>query len=209
MTHQNQRGRFLSLVLICAVIVGALAACTTSDDEGKKTPTPAASTATPAKLASPKAGGLTTPTKSAVTPLATTAAETVVPATLSAANGQSITDGLCVATIPDGWVDDGTGNGSTASNARYSLFGGRLSGDAAWQTGVDLVKKQAQAKPGATINDGDNFVRVDLADGRGFEYRAHFTDRYCDFSVTATRAIPPEERAFWDAIIASLAPVKS
>jgi hypothetical protein len=192
----------LAVVVIAAIL---LAACTTKDDEDNETPTAVPATLAPstpssAPLPSPTAGGL----KPAAT-LGTVA--TVVQATLSAANGQTISDGICVATIPDGWVDDGTGHGTTLSGAQYVLFGGRLRSDDDWKKAVDLVKEQAKLKKDAKVSEGDDFVRVDLPNDGGFEYRVRLENRYCDFSVTGgAQPIPPEERVFWDAIIASLAP---
>lgn len=192
-------GRSRSLLLL--LLLGALlAGCSTSDDEGDETPT-----SVPATLAPSTPGGATTPATTAATVSATGA--TTVPASLAATNGQTISDGICQTTIPDTWADDGTGRGTTSSGAKYVLFGGRVRSDDDWKQAVELVKNQSASKEGAKVSEGDDFVRVDLGDDRGFVYRGRFEDRYCDFSVTSTAgAIPPEERAFWDAIVAGLAP---
>jgi hypothetical protein len=192
--------------LLAAFVAGVLlAGCSTSDDEGDKTPT-VGTTATIA--ASAETGGATTPPATQLTPASTQpSSETVVPATLGAGNGETISDGICQATTPAGWVDDGTGRGTTTSGVRYVLFGGLLKTNEDWQEAVDLVKKQAESTPDAKVTSGDDFIRVDLPNDRGFEYRGRFGDRYCDFTVTgASRPIPADERAFWDAIIASLGP---
>jgi hypothetical protein len=182
------------LVLLLGTL---LAGCSTSDDEGDGT------TPTAAVSATPRA----TPGTGATSPAATVKAGTTAPTTVGATSGQVISDGICQASIPDDWVDDGTGHGTTSGGARYVLFGGRIASDDAWKQAVELVKKQAGSKEDAKVSEGDNFVRVDLADDRGFQYRGRFDDRYCDFSVTSPLSpIAEEERASWDAIIASLVP---
>jgi hypothetical protein len=128
--------------------------------------------------------------------------------TFASGSGQIVTDGICQATVPDDWADSGAGSGTTASGARYAVFGNIIRTDDAWNQAVKLVKDAAAKTEGANVTEGDNFVRVDYPDDKGFEYRGRFDDRYCDFSVTSSvRPIPEEERAFWDAIIASMAPV--
>jgi hypothetical protein len=186
-------GRHRSPLLLLILVV-LLAGCSVTDDEDE---TPA-----PATLAPEATTGATTP---ATTPAA---GATTVPASVDAAGGQTISDGICQTTIPDTWADDGTGRGVTASGAEYVLFGARVRSDESWNQAVELVKNQAGAEEGAQVTEGDDFVRVDFAEDRGFEYRRRFENDYCDFTVTSDAGpIPAEERASWDAIIASLAPV--
>lgn len=184
--------RWLVLLLIAGAI---LSACTTKDDEGDEptaNPTP---TATLAPVTATSVGTIGAgPTQGAV-------------ATLSDAAGQRISDGLCQATIPDGWVDDGTGRGTTSSGARFTLFGSVLGDDAAWRSAADVVATPAASRPISAIRRTAASVRIDFADNRGFEYRARYGDRYCDFYVYRSAGpIPDQERAVWDAVIASLGP---
>ncbi|HEY7033389.1 MAG TPA: hypothetical protein VH482_18760 [Thermomicrobiales bacterium] len=199
-TPDRAASLFLLRSLVLVVLIGGLlAACSTNDDESNgatSTPTTTQATQTPTSAAG---GQKATPSAAA--------GSTAVPATLAPGSGQSITDGICQATIPDDWVDNGSGAGTTPSGAKYILFGGLLKTDDEWKQAVQLVKDQAGSQEGAKVSEGDDFVRVDLPDNHGFEYRKRLQDRYCDFSVTSTAAaIPDAERAIWDAIIASLAP---
>lgn len=185
---------YVRLLTVALLVGGVLAGCSSDDDEGDPTATPVPPT----------------PTLTAVpsTPTLTAAAATVAP-TLIAGSGGRTTDGICQANLPDDWVDDTTGRGTSPAGARYELFGGRIRSDEAWTEARQLVKTQAESKTGATVTETDNSIRIDLADDRGFEYRVRLGAVYCDFNVTSTRAIPEEERGQWDAIIASLAPVAS
>jgi hypothetical protein len=188
--------RSLLLVLMTGIM---LAGCSSDDDEGEDTPT----SAPPTQAASTATGEPTT----AATPDSGGTGATTVPATFAAGSGQIVTDGICQATIPDDWVDTGTGSGSTASGARYALFGNIIRTDDAWNQAVKLVKDAAAKIEGANVSEGETFVRVDNPDNKGFEYRGRFADRYCDFSVTSTSSVPEDERAIWDAIIGSMGPV--
>ncbi len=185
--------RSLLLVLLAGVI---LAGCSSDDDEGDDTPTPV-----------PPTQGATALADQPTTVATSATSATAVPVTFASGSGQIVTDGICQATIPDDWADNGTGSGTTSSGARYSIFGNIIRTDDAWNQAVKLVKDAAAKTEGANVTEGDNFVRVDYPDDKGLEYRGRFADRYCDFSVTKSTAIPEEERAFWDAIIASMGPV--
>lgn len=180
----------LRLVILALMIGGILAGCSSDDDEGEPTATSAP------------------PTPTATAPASTAAASTVAP-TIIPGSGQVISDGICQATVPDDWVDDTTGHGTTSSGAKYALFGSRLRSDDAWKQAVDLVKSQAESKEGANVTEADNSIRVDLADNRGFEYRVRFDAVYCDINVSSTSEIPEAERALWDGIIAGLGPATS
>jgi hypothetical protein len=129
------------------------------------------------------------------------------PLPLTDANSQIVSDGVCAAAIPSGWVDDGTGRGSTPSGARYTLFGGRAASDVDWQRAVELVRDQATNRAGAEIEETPTSILVTYAEHRGFEYRVRFGVIYCDIAVSSTsRSIPATERAYWDAVMQSLAP---
>ena len=184
----------LLLVLLTGIV---LAGCSSDDDEGDDTPTPVPPT--PEREATP-------PTDQTTTAATPATGATAVPVTFASGSGQIVTDGICQATVPDDWVDNGTGKGATSSGARYELFGNIIPTDDAWNQAVQLVKDAADKTEGANITEGDNFVRVDYPDDEGFEYRGRFADRYCDFSVTSSSAIPEDEREIWVAIIASMGP---
>jgi predicted secreted protein len=196
-------------VALFGLLVPLLVACTTSDDEGDEE-TSATSTPTATTTATAVHG---TTTATAGMPAAATQTpateEPVPPATLDPGTSQVITDRVCQARVPLDWVETGAGRGTTPSGARFELFGNRLTTDDDWQAAVELLLNQAKARPGATVEQDETFVRVVYADQRGFVYRARFPDRYCDFSVTSlTGPIPAAERAFWDAIIATLTPAE-
>jgi hypothetical protein len=189
-------------------MVALLAACGGSGDK----PQPTATTSPappPSAVASPAATPLPSPVASpSPVPAARSAPGPAQPiATFPPGMAQTISDGICRAQIPYTWVDNGTGRGTTASGARYVLFGGSIPDDAAWQQAVALVKQYAESQPDAQIQEGDGFIHVTFANDGGFEYRGHFGRVYCDISVTSRGgAIPEIERGDWEKIIASLAP---
>lgn len=177
------------LVVVVSLSVIVLAGCTTDDDETD--PTLPTSAPTTAALVTPPPGA------------------TVPPADLSDANGQVVSDGLCQMLIPDGWVDDGTGRGTTSSGARYTLFGGRLRSDADWERAGDVVATPGAGRTIVSLDRSKDRVVATFGEDRGFEARLRFDDRYCDVTVSsAVRAIPAAERAYWDAIIESIARVE-
>jgi hypothetical protein len=192
------------------LLVILLSACGGSDNHPDPTATTAPPTATavvPSPAATVAASPATSPSPSRTS--AGAAGQPRPAATFPPGLAQTITDGICQAQIPTNWVDNGTGRGSTASGARYVLFGGRIPNDAAWQQAVALVKQYAETQPGATVEEGDGFIRVMLANNGGFEYRARFDATYCDFSVTSPRgAVPKSEQRDWTKIAASLEPVE-
>ena len=192
MTSGRGRAPLPPLLLALAVV---LAACSTNDDEGDDLTSAPPPTATLA-AAQP-------------TSAAPTAATTGPVATLTDAAGNLISDGFCQATIPDGWVDDGTGRGTTTSGARFTLFGSSLTSNAAWQQAAQLVATPTSGRPIAAIERTETSVRVFFAEDRGFEYRARFADRYCDLYIYRTAgAVPEQERGVWEAVIASLGPAE-
>src|SRR4051812_7389200 len=86
--------------------------------------------------------------------------------TLTGATGQIVTDGICNATVPIDWADSGTGRGTTANGASYSLFGGKIADDAAWEQAVQLALDRATKIPDAQVTQGDNFVRTVYPDDK-------------------------------------------
>jgi hypothetical protein len=196
---------FAALILLLSV----LAACTGDDDEsGDQTPT---LTTAPTTAPTATAASITLPTKAPAAPAASPAAAaspTKRPTFAVGADMQVISDGVCTAAVPEDWFDDGTGRGTTSTNARYVLFGGRVSTDDAWVAGVQLLEDQAKKTADAVVTKTDDSIRIDLPGNRGFEYRARFGNRYCDISVTASSEIPESERAAWDTLVASLSPVE-
>jgi hypothetical protein len=192
--------------LVGLVLVALLTACGGSGDKPKPTAT---TSSAPPPVSSPAA---TPPPSPVATPSPAAATQTARGPAGSAAAfppgmAQTISDGVCQAQIPYTWVDNGTGRGTTTGGARYVLFGGSIPDDAAWQQAVALVKQYAGSQSGAQIQQGDDFIQVMLADDAGFEYRGHFGNVYCDFSVTSRGgAIPETERGDWEKIIGSLAP---
>ncbi len=182
-----------SWAFIALVIATLLSACSTGDDEGD-TPAPSNAAATA--------------TTGAGQPTSTTGA--LPPADLTDINGQLISDGLCQALIPDGWVDDGTGRGTTASGGRFVLFGGRVSSDADWERSVEIVSTPAAGGAIGSIEREDDSIYVTYTGDLGFEVRRRFGSQYCDLTVSSsTKPIPEGERAFWPAIIESLRPVEA
>lgn len=174
----------------------AVVACSTGDDEGE-TPT-----------STPQPRSTSAPAEPTDAPTSTSE----VPATiaLTDANAQIVTDGVCTALVPDGWVDDGTGRGTTSGGHRFVLFGGRLTTSTSWATAINVVATPTSGRTIASVERSDDSILALFADDRGFEYRERFDSTYCDLTVSsAGKAISPEERAFWDAIIGSIGPVKS
>jgi hypothetical protein len=191
----RRSGLWLGLAL---VLVFGLSGCTLHDDEGD-TPTAVsrpASTSTPTAASGAKPSATTTGTKPAGT-------------ALTDANGQQISDGVCQALIPDGWVDDGTCHGTTASGARYVLFGVIISTDSEWQAAQAIIATPAAGRTIAHVSQDASSIRVTYTGDKGFEYRKRFGDRYCDFTVyRASGAVPADELAVWDQVLATLGPVQ-
>ena len=142
-------------------------------------------------------------------PQPTPAASTAVPTTATAAAGldpsssQAITDGICTALIPDGWVATGNGRGTAPSGARFTLFGNTLSGDADWNSAANIIATVAAGRDAIPTQTADSIAFANQA-GTSFEVRRLIGDRYCDFSVTSFSKVPDEERALWPAIGASM-----
>jgi hypothetical protein len=120
--------------------------------------------------------------------------------------GTVVSDGICQARLPAGWVEEAAGSGSTASGNRFAVYGNRLNGESAWTNAASLFTTQLE-NAGATVEEGDGWVRATYPDGRGFAYRARFDDRWCDVRLTArSGALPEVEAQAWEAIEASLGP---
>jgi hypothetical protein len=126
-------------------------------------------------------------------------------ATTQALDGSIATDGICQVTIPDDWVDDGTGRGQTLQGDRWMVFGGTIASDDAWSRAVDLVKTQ-YAKDSADVQETDTSVTITQASGRGYVYRERFTNRYCQFAVTTTADRSVEIVATWQQAATTLQP---
>jgi hypothetical protein len=122
--------------------------------------------------------------------------------------GSTATDGVCKVTIPDTWVDDGTGQGVTSQGDKWRVFGNRIADDAAWNAARDLLKTQMSSQAGAKITEDDRTITVELANGRGYVHRERFNDRYCEFSVMANRDEPEQVTASWLGVAATLAAVR-
>jgi len=145
-----------------------------------------------------------TSTPVATQPAASTAAATIAPGTgLDPTSSQSITDGICATLIPDEWVNSGNGRGTAPSGARFTLFGNKLSGDAAWTAAADIVAALATGQGATADRTADSITFTNTA-GTSFEVRRRLADRYCDFSVTSIAKAPDDERALWPAIGASM-----
>ena len=161
------------------------------------------------KKVTPATSSLVTVTATSGTgPKATVAATsgTAKPVELTAANAQFVSDGLCQMLAPEGWVDDGTGRGTTAAGARFVLFGGRLTSSTSWATAINVVATPTSGRSIASIDKNDLSIRAVDADDRGFAYRERFDSIYCDLTVSsASMPISQHERAYWDAIIESIA----
>lgn len=169
--------RALARVLCLCLLMLAVSACGGDDD-----PEPTASTAP-------------LPTQDSVEPI-----EVVV-------TGSTSSDGVCQVTIPDDWVDVGTGRGTTPQGDRWSLFGGSIASDAAWTSAKDLLRSQMSNAPDAEISDEGDRVTVRAPDGRRYVVRQRFDNRYCELSVTAAQETSDEVQAVWQGVAGTLAPV--
>lgn len=112
-------------------------------------------------------------------------------------SGSTATDGLCQVTIPDNWVDDGTGRGITAQGSRWSLFGGSIDSDAAWNSARDLLKGQFSGRDGVELTEDDTRVTIVLPNGRGYVVRERFEGLYCELAIMSTLDQPAEVTAIW------------
>lgn len=145
------------------------------------------------------------PTATAV-PGTSVAVDTAVTEGTLASVGSSATDGVCQVTIPDTWVDDGTGRGVTAQGDNWLVFGNMIGSDEAWNSARDLLKSQMSGRAGAEIKETDDSITVTLANGRGYVDRVRFKDRYCEFSVMSTRDQPDTVTTTWHSVADTLAP---
>jgi hypothetical protein len=128
--------------------------------------------------------------------------------TVEVVTGSTTTDGICQITIPDDWVDDGTGRGETSLGDRWTLFGGSATTDTAWTAAKDLLKSRYDGIADVTINDSDNQVTVIEPNGRGYYLRQRFETTYCDFSVSSTRDNEEKVTQTWVAVSETLALLK-
>ena len=130
---------------------------------------------------------------------------TPIPTATQSLAGSIATDGICQVTIPDDWADDGTGRGQTLIGDRWTVFGGTIASDDAWNRAVELVKTQV-GTDGADVQQTDTSVTITQAAGRGYVHRERFDDQYCEFSVTTTADRSAEEVATWQQVSATLQP---
>lgn len=179
-----------SRLIVALLLVGVLASCG-AGSPSKKDPTP-----TPAN--SGQAPGVIN-----VTVTVTVDASQKPSGSLSGLT-QHLSINGCRVTIPIDWVSVGDGSGTTASGARFTLYGGPISGNPAWETAITLVADQANRQGASSLTRGGDWIYAKLSRDRGFTYRARFDNRYCDVSVLGVNGIPEAERATWDAIAASL-----
>lgn len=152
-------------------------------------------------------GGDDDPEPSAI-PAPTTTVANVGP-TAGAITGSTASDGICQVTIPDNWIDVGTGRGATAQDDRWSLFGGTIVSDAAWTSAKELLRTQMSALPDAEITDDGDRIVVTTPDGRRYLVRQRFENRYCELSLASSREVSAEDQAAWQVVAATLAPVVS
>jgi len=112
----------------------------------------------------------------------------------------------CRVTIPLEWISEGDGTGYTPSNARFTIYGGSIADNAAWERAVQLVVDQANRKGATSVTRGGDWVMAIHSGDRGFTYRVRINDGtgYCDFSVSSVKAIPETERDAWNAIAGSV-----
>lgn len=172
--------------LLCALIlVTTLAACGGGDDD----PTPTSEAAQ------------TTPTPGGID---------IARGDSPAGNFSELTQNLlfdrCRVTIPLTWTSFGDGTGVTPSGANFTINGGGISSDDAWERAVQLVASQAMRRGAGDMLRGDDWVYVETAGNRGFTYRVRFDNRFCDVAVLGTRAAPTSETSVWPAIVDSVEP---
>ena len=134
----------------------------------------------------------------------TATAEIVPTADLGSIAGSTATDGICQMTIPDDWVDDGTGRGVTTQGDQWSLFGGSIADDAGWTSAKELLKSQMSGQEGVEVRDDGNIVTILVPNGRGFVVRERIENRYCEFAVTARGDRSEEIASLWTAISDSI-----
>ena len=124
---------------------------------------------------------------------------------LASLDGSTATDGICQLTIPDEWVDDGTGRGVTAQGDHWSIFGGAIASDSAWESAKDLLKSQLSGREGVQIQDDGDVITATSANGRGLVMRERFDNRYCEFAVTAATDRTEDVTAVWAAVSETIA----
>src|SRR4051794_7167265 len=91
------------------------------------------------------------------------------PIPTQATTGSVASDGICQVTIPDDWVNDGTGRGQTSLGDSWVVFGGAIASDDAWSRAIALVKSQVENQD-ATIDETDTSITVLQPAGRGYLY---------------------------------------
>lgn len=181
-----------SLVVVLCCLTSAVSACGGNDTADEPVvPIPA----------------IATPASSVANPAATPASA-ATPIRVSR-DGILVGDGVCQARVPLAWSEDAPGTGTTGGGHAFSIFGNNLTGDDTWVTAITLLKRHATLQPGADLIEGKTFIRITYPNASGLAYRARFGGVYCDIRITGRGSpISEGERATWDAIIASLEPVR-
>ena len=110
----------------------------------------------------------------------------------------------CRVTIPLEWISEGDGTGVTPSNAKFTIYGGKIADNAAWENAVQLVVNQANRKGAISVTRGGDWVMAIHSGDRGFTYRVRIDNGYCDFSVSSVKPIPEAERDMWNAVAGSV-----
>ncbi|MCC6705637.1 MAG: hypothetical protein IT334_12215 [Thermomicrobiales bacterium] len=110
----------------------------------------------------------------------------------------------CRVTIPLTWTSFGNQTGVTPTGANFTINGGSIPTDVAWERAVQLVASQATRRGVGEMIRGDDWVYAKLANDRGFTYRVRFGDRFCDVAVLGTGPASGDEVSAWPAIINSI-----
>jgi hypothetical protein len=120
--------------------------------------------------------------------------------------GAFVDDGICQARVPTSWVEEAAGSGTTPSGSRFVVYGNRLGSASTWENAASLFRSQLESA-GATVEEGDGWLRATYPNERGVAYRARFADRWCDVRLTArSGALPASDAQAWPAIEESLEP---
>jgi hypothetical protein len=144
-----------------------------------------------------------------VAPDTTAVIDTPATQSLTTGAGSLATDGICQITIPDSWVDDGTGRGQTEHGDRWALFGGSLSSDEDWTAARDLLKAQVANQEGVEISESDDEVAVTRPNGHGVVVRKRFDRTYCELAISSTQDRDEEITTIWQNVAETLGPVEA
>jgi hypothetical protein len=173
-------------VFMASILIITLTAC--GGDSASPTPTPV-----PTVQVTPPAGGIEIPYGER-------------PSGSFSGLTQRLALSGCRVIIPLEWTSFGDNTGVTPSRANFTINGGSIASDLAWERAVQLVASQAMRRGAETLVRGDDWVYAELQGNRGFTYRVRFADRFCDVALLGTTAVPAAEKALWPAIISSVEP---